>query len=640
MTSSTRTTARLVRDTMQRAVAEHRPFQMTYRIVTASGRVRWVWEQGRMVENGGLEGFITDITERREDEEALRRSQGKLDSIFRSAPTGIGLVVDRVIKEANQKLCEMTGYAREELLDRSARLLYATEEEFERVGRVKYDMIEEGGVGVVETRWRRKDGTIIDVLLSSAPVDRTDLSGGVTFTALDISRRKRSDEELARLASIVMSSDDAILSKRLDGTITSWNRGAEHVYGYRASEVVGRSIDVIVPPDRGQEIRDILGRIGRGERIEHYETERRTRDGRRIVVSMTISPIFDAAGRVVGASTIARDITEQKRAERALKKSQYILAKSQEMAHVGNWAWNLQTEEMNWSDEGFRIFGYLPQELKPSLEWLLSRVHPDDRRIVADFAEAARREGRQESVDYRIVRPDGSVRYVNTLLDKVVRDEAGSAKWAYGINQDITRRKQVEEKLRKSQYILAKSQEMAHVGNWAWNVQTGELNGSDENYRIFGFEPGEIQPGLEWVMARVHPDDVGLLSALLESARRDGKRGSVDYRIVRPDGSVRYVNILADKIVRDEAKKIKWVYGITQDVTERKQTEKALEEAKARAELYIDLMGHDINNMNQVALGFLELSLDDPGLGEETRKALGEIAGVDQGQLAPHPQRA
>jgi PAS domain S-box-containing protein len=609
---------------IRRALAERQPFQATYRIVTASGHTRWVWDQGGPADNDGVEGFVTDVTERREDVEALRKSEAKLDSIFRSAPTGIGLVVDRVIREANQKLCEMTGYAREELIDRSARLLYPTGEEFDRVGRVKYSMIEDGVVGVVETRWRRKDGTIIDVLLSSAPVDRTDLSAGVTFTALDISRRKRSDDEIAWLASIVMSSDDAILSKRLDGTITSWNRGAEHVYGYRAAEVIGRPVDIIIPPGRRGELHDILARIGRGERIEHYETERLTRDGRLIVVSMTVSPIIDVAGQVTGASTIARDITEQKRAERALRKSQYILAKSQEMAHVGNWAWNLQTEEMNWSDEGFRIFGYLPQEITPGLDWLLSRVHPDDRGIVADFAAAAGREGRRDSVDYRIVRPDGTVRYVNTLLDKVVRDEAGRPKWAYGINQDITLRKQAEVKLRKSQYILAKSQEMAQVGNWAWNVQTGELNGSDENYSIFGFRPGEVRPTLEWALARAHPDDAGLLRDLMESARSAGKRGSVDYRIVRPDETVRYVNTLADKIVRDKTGQVRWVYGITQDVTERKHTEKALEEAKARAELYIDLMGHDINNMNQVALGYLELSLDDPGMGEETRRALGK----------------
>jgi PAS domain S-box-containing protein len=163
---------------------------------------------------------------------------------------------------------------------------------------------------------------------------------------------------------------------------------------------------------------------------------------------------------------------------------------------------------------------------------------------------------------------------------------------------------------------------MAQVGNWAWNVQTGELNGSDENFRIFGYQAGAMKPTIEWVMSRVHPGDAGLLPRLLESARSDGKRGNVDYRILRPDGSVRYVNTLADKIVRDKEGNVRWVYGITQDITERKQTENALEEARARAELYLDLMGHDINNMNQIAMGFLELALGNPGLEEETRQHL------------------
>jgi PAS domain S-box-containing protein len=205
-------------------------------------------------------------------QDELPEQQPSLSALVSS--TGIGRAVDRVIKDAGPQLCAMTGYAREELLGRSTRLLYPTEEEFERAGRIIYGMVGEGGVGVVETRWRRKDGAVIDVLLSLAPVARDNPSAGVTFTALDISPRKRSEEEIARLASIVLSSDDAILSKRLDGTITSWNRGAEHVYGYKAAEVVGRSVDVIVPPERAGELRDILARIGRGERIERYETDR------------------------------------------------------------------------------------------------------------------------------------------------------------------------------------------------------------------------------------------------------------------------------------------------------------------------------------------------------------------------------
>ena len=117
------------------------------------------------------------------------------------------------------------------------------------------------------------------------------------------------------LASIVETSDDAIVSKNLDGVITSWNRGAERVFGYSAGEVVGQPITIVIPEDRQSEEREILTRVGRGERIDHYETVRQRKDGSLIVVSLTVSPVKNAEGKIVGASKIARDITEQKRSQ-------------------------------------------------------------------------------------------------------------------------------------------------------------------------------------------------------------------------------------------------------------------------------------------------------------------------------------
>ncbi|MGB2688800.1 MAG: PAS domain S-box protein [Desulfobacterales bacterium] len=129
-------------------------------------------------------------------EASLREGEATLRSIFRAAPTGIGMVCDRVIKKANERLCKITGYTREELLGKSARILYGTDKDFDYVGREKYAQIRERNTGTVETRWLRKDGTMIDVLLSSAPIDPKDLSIGVTFTALDITSRKEAEEDL------------------------------------------------------------------------------------------------------------------------------------------------------------------------------------------------------------------------------------------------------------------------------------------------------------------------------------------------------------------------------------------------------------------------------------------------------------
>src|SRR5882757_1088630 len=124
----------------------------------------------------------------------------------------------------------------------------------------------------------------------------------------------------ARLAAIVTSSDDVIVSKTLEGVITSWNPAAERILGYTAEEAVGKNIRMIIPPDRWAEEDDVLARIGRGERVDHFETVRRAKDGRMLNISLTVSPVKDASGKIVGASKVARDITERKRTEAELER--------------------------------------------------------------------------------------------------------------------------------------------------------------------------------------------------------------------------------------------------------------------------------------------------------------------------------
>ncbi len=196
----------------------------------------------------------------------------------------------------------------------------------------------------IDLHGRRRNGSVFPVEISLSPV-YTEKGMFVLSAIRDISDRKRIAEELrraneelhqrtteqlgeyrSRLASIIDSSEDAILSKGLDGTITSWNKGAERIYGYAPEEVVGKHISMLLPDDRPEEIPEILRKIARGERIEHHESVRVTKDGRRLDVSVSISPLRDAAGEVVGASAIARDITAQKRAESQLRQSQKMEA--------------------------------------------------------------------------------------------------------------------------------------------------------------------------------------------------------------------------------------------------------------------------------------------------------------------------
>src|SRR5919202_2803001 len=162
-------------------------------------------------------------------------------------------------------------------------------------------------------------------MVEATPV--LDEEGRVRFAVnifRDMTGLKHAEEVRVRLAAIVESSEDAIIGKTLEGTITDWNRGAQKIYGYSAEEVVGKPIDILVPPERPDEIPKIMERLRRGEVIDHYETVRVTKDGRRLDISLTISPIRDPSGNIMGASTIARDITERKRAEEALKQSELL----------------------------------------------------------------------------------------------------------------------------------------------------------------------------------------------------------------------------------------------------------------------------------------------------------------------------
>ncbi len=251
-------------------------------------------------------------------------------AVFRSVfnQTGIfaGIMdLQGYLREANNLSLEWCGYTREQVLDRPfwQTPWWRGSEEMKAKIRFATDQAASGIVFREELRYWLADGSERIVDFAMHPI--RDRLGAVVFlhpTGTDITERKRveaelraSAQQLRYLGAIVESSDDAIVSKNLDGIITSWNRGAERVFGYTAEEAIGRPITIVIPADRQSEEREILTRIGRGERIEHFETVRQRKHGDLIMVSLTVSPVKGADGKIVGASKIARDITEQKRAQ-------------------------------------------------------------------------------------------------------------------------------------------------------------------------------------------------------------------------------------------------------------------------------------------------------------------------------------
>src|SRR3712207_200223 len=245
-------------------------------------------------------------------EDALRESEALFRATFEQAAVGLSHnAPDGRWLRVNDKLCEITGYSREELTSGMTFQdithpddLDADVEQGQRLWAGEMDTYS------MEKRYLRKDASVVWIGLTVAVVRESSGEPRYFIAVIqDASERKRAEEEHARLAAIVESSDDAIIGKTLNGIITSWNPGAQQIYGYSAEEAVGQPIFMLAPPERSDEIPVILERVRRGEKVKHFETVRVTKAGRRLDISLSVSPIRDSAGNVVGASTIARDIT-------------------------------------------------------------------------------------------------------------------------------------------------------------------------------------------------------------------------------------------------------------------------------------------------------------------------------------------
>lgn len=266
-------------------------------------------EAGRVT--GGIH-LLIDLPDRKEADLASARLAAIVSC---SQDAIVGKTLDGVVTSWNEGATRIFGYRPEEMIGQSIRRIIPPElqtEEDEILRRLRRgERIEH-----FETVRIAKDGRRIDLSITVSPVrDSRGALVGASKVGRDITERKRAEAASSRLAAIISSSDDAIVSKDLDGVVMSWNDGARRIFGYEAAEIVGRSIRQIIPAELQQEEDEILARIRRGERIEHFDTVRIAKDGQRIDVSLTISPILDGAGRVIGASKIARDVRERKRGE-------------------------------------------------------------------------------------------------------------------------------------------------------------------------------------------------------------------------------------------------------------------------------------------------------------------------------------
>ena len=321
-------------------------------------------------------------------------------------------------------------------------------------------------------------------------------------------------------------------------------------------------------------------------------------------------------------------LKDQKRIEARLLQSEMYLTEAQKLSGTGSFGWNVSSGEIIWSEETFRIF-QCDQTTKPTLEVIFQRVHPEDRAAVQKTLRQAASDGKDFDYEYRLLMPDGSMKYVHVVAH-AVRDASGSIEFV-GAVTDVTVAKETERKLRRSEAYLAEAQRLSHTGSWAWDVRLQTfVYRSPEVYHLFGFDPEKDRLSPQSFQDRILPEDRDLVIEMARQAVREKTDFEVDFRIDLPDGPTRYVHSVGHPLVGDDGEVLELV-GTHIDVTEQHLAKEALQKAfdeikksEDRLRLVIDTIptlvwraGPDgiPDFLNQPSLDYTGISLDDAAVG-------------------------
>ena len=433
----------------------------------------------------------------------------------------------------------------------------------------------------------------------------------------------RRESDLMDMQALVDSIPALIHTGRPDGYLDYFNKRWLEYLGVTLDEVAGWNWTAFVHPE---DIDGILTKwracLATGEIFE-YETRIRSANGDYRWMFHRKVPLRDTNGNIVRWYGSSLDIEERKTAEVALRNSEAYLAEAQRLSHTGSFGWKLSSGEIFWSDETFRIFQCDPKT-KPTVDFILSRVHREDHGLAQQQIDRALRHGEGFDFEHRLQLPDGSVKHVRVTTHPS-RDSAGNLEFV-GAVTDVSKQRHAEamiqereRELQENTAKLEEAQRVAHVGYWEWDLRTDLVTWSDETYRIYGLHPQECPIELATIRESIHPEDREFVFRKAAEAVQGEVRVDAEHRIVRPNGEVRVVHSQGD-LKRDAAGRPWQMFGTVQDITDRKLAEDKIREQEAGLRQMLDLAPQHIGvygpnrerlYLNRISLNYFGISLEE-----------------------------
>lgn len=464
----------------------------------------------------------------------------------------------------------------------------------------------------------RHDGEVRLFSTVKTPIRNED--GQVTMTvgvSRDMTERKLAEEAVkaseTKYRSLVETSQDMIWSVDAIGRYTFVNPAVKYIYGYEPEEMLDRPFSDFVTPEQSQKDLEVFGRLLTGESVVQHETTQIAKDGSMKHLMFNAIALFDATGNAIGTTGTATDITDRKRAESALQHANAELERRVEArtAELQQTFVALGASESRFrtiaatipgalfqfcslhgvwlvdyvSDRIFELAGVAAAEITQDINTFISRIHPEDLESYIASVNAAIENLSPWHYEGRIVKPDGEIRWWQG--DSMPTSNQNGEIIFCGVLLDITDRKTAETAIRNSQRQLKEAQRLAHVGNWELDATTGTVTWSEELFRIHGLEPAATAPSREEQIALIHPEDLELWHTEVQRGVDFGIPFDFDFRLYRPDGTLRHLNALG-RAETDATGSVVKLFGTAIDITDRKNAEAALRQAAAELEDKVD----------------------------------------------------